>query len=105
VSIERLRAHYGFTRSPFSRQLAPGMLHHHTGHDEAVARISWCVTEAALGVITGEVGSGKTVATRAAVATLDTSRHSIIYLGNPAVGARGLYAAIICALGGTPRFH
>lgn len=105
MTIERLQAHYGFTRMPFGRNLAPGMLHHHAGHDEAVARIAWCVNEAALGVITGEVGSGKTVAVRAATANLDSSRHTIIYLGNPAVGARGLYAAIITALGGIPRFH
>jgi len=101
MSIDRLRAHWGFTRMPFSKDLAPSMLAATSAHHEAVARISWCVTEEALGVITGEVGAGKTVAARAALANLDTSRHTIIYLGNPAVGARGLYAAI----GGTPRFH
>lgn len=105
MTIERLQAHYGFTRMPFGRSLAPGMLHHHAGHDEAVARITWCVNEAALGVITGEVGSGKTVAVRAATTGLDSSRHTIIYLGNPAVGARGIYATIITALGSVPRFH
>ena len=56
-------------------------------------------------MITGEVGAGKTVAVRAALAGLDPSRHTIIYLGNPAVGARGLYHGIVTALGGTPRFH
>ena len=105
MSIDRLRAHWGFTRMPFSKTLAPSMLAATSAHHEAVARIAWCVTEEALGVITGEVGAGKTVAARAALANLDTSRHRIIYLGNPAVGARGLYAAIISALGGTPRFH
>jgi type II secretory pathway predicted ATPase ExeA len=105
VSIDRLRAHYGFGRMPFAKGLAPSMLHRHAGHAEAVARIAWCVTEAAIGVICGEVGAGKTVALRAALAELDTSRHTIIYIGNPAVGARGLYAAIVTALGGTPRFH
>lgn len=105
MSIERLRAHYGFGRMPFGRQLAPGMLHRHHGHDEAVARITWCIDEAAVGVITGEVGSGKTVAVRAATASLDATRHTIIYLPNPAVDARGIYAAIVTALGGIPRFH
>jgi type II secretory pathway predicted ATPase ExeA len=103
--IEKLQAHYGFTRTPFGRSLAPQMLHRHGSHAEAVARIGWCVTERALGVITGEVGAGKTVAVRAALAGLDTSRHTIIYLGNPAVGGRGLYAGIASALGGVPRFH
>jgi type II secretory pathway predicted ATPase ExeA len=81
------------------------MLHNHRGHAEAAARIAWCVDERALGVLTGEVGAGKTVAARAALAGLDTSRHTVIYLGNPAVGARGIYAAIVTALGGVPRFH
>jgi len=90
---------------PFGRALAPQMLHRSAGHGEAVARIAWCIAERALGVITGEVGSGKTVAARAATAELDASRHSVIYLGNPAIGARGLYAAIVSALGGVPRFH
>lgn len=105
MSIDLLQAHYGFTRTPFGRDLAPGMLHRSAGHGEAVARISWCITDKALGVITGEVGSGKTVAIRAATTALDTSRHSVIYLGNPAVGARGIYATIVTALGGVPRFH
>ncbi|MGH7630366.1 MAG: ExeA family protein [Acidimicrobiales bacterium] len=105
MSIEVLQAHYGFSRMPFGRELAPGMLHRSAGHGEAVARIAWCVSERALGVVTGEVGSGKTVAARAATAALDASRHTVIYLGNPAVGARGLYAAIVTALGGVPRFH
>ena len=103
--IDKLKSHYGFGRTPFGRSLAPQMLHRHGTHAEAVARIGWCVTERALGVITGEVGAGKTVAVRAALAELDTSRHTVIYLGNPAVGGRGLYSGIVSALGGVPRFH
>ena len=105
MSIDILQIHYGFTKTPFGRDLAPGMLHRSAGHGEATARIGWCINERALGVITGEVGSGKTVATRAATTALDASRHTIIYLGNPAIGARGIYAAIVTALGGIPRFH
>ena len=105
MSIQILQAHYGFSRMPFGRDLAPGMLHASAGHGEAVARIAWCIAERALGVVTGEVGSGKTVAARAATAALDASRHTTIYLGNPAIGARGLYAAVVSALGGVPRFH
>lgn len=42
---------------------------------------------------------------RAALAGLDASRHTTIYLGNPAVGGRGLYFGIVTALGGVPRFN
>ena len=58
--IDKLQAHYGFTRMPFGRDLAPGMLHRHAAHNEACARITWCIAERAIGVITGEVGAGKT---------------------------------------------
>ena len=34
MSIELLQAHYGFTRMPFGRDLAPQMLHRSTGHSE-----------------------------------------------------------------------
>jgi type II secretory pathway predicted ATPase ExeA len=105
MSIERLRAHWGFSRMPFGKDLAPSMLHRSRAHGEAVARIAWCIDERALGLVTGEVGAGKTVAARAAASALDPSRHSVIYLGAPAVGARGLHAAIVAALGGVPRFH
>jgi type II secretory pathway predicted ATPase ExeA len=97
-----LRNHYGFTRLPFGKDLAPSMLHQHAGCSEAAARISWCITERALGVITGEVGAGKTVAARAAVAGLDQTRHTLIYLANPTTGTRGLHYQIVTALGGRP---
>jgi type II secretory pathway predicted ATPase ExeA len=105
MTIARLRSHWGFSRMPFGKDLAPSMLHRHPGHAEAVARISWCVDEAAIGVVTGEVGAGKTVAVRAALADLDSSRHTVIYFGNPAIGSRGLYTTIVSHLGQVPRFH
>jgi type II secretory pathway predicted ATPase ExeA len=103
--IDRLSSYWGFTRTPFGRDLAPGMLHRHAAHGEAAARIHWCIGERALGVITGEVGVGKTVAVRAALAGIDPARHIVIYLGNPSVGTRGIHHAIVTALGATPRTH
>jgi hypothetical protein len=45
----------------------------------------------------GETECGRSGAT--------SSRHTIMYLGNPAIGASGLDAAIVTAFGGAPRFH
>jgi type II secretory pathway predicted ATPase ExeA len=103
--IDRLQGFFGFTRMPFGRDLAPGMLHRHAAHSEAVARIGWCVTERRIGVITGEVGAGKTVAIRTALSTLDSSRHTIIYLPNPTIGVRGIHHQIVATLGGQPLVH
>jgi type II secretory pathway predicted ATPase ExeA len=97
--------YYGFARTPFTKQLAPAQLFDHPSHAEAVARLRYLVDETAIGLLTGEVGAGKTVAARAAVAQLEPARHTIVYLPNPAVGARGLHHHLVTALGGTPRFH
>ena len=99
-----LRNHYGFTRTPFGKDLAPGMLHHYPAHAEAVARITWCARERALAVITGEVGAGKTVAARAAIAGLDQTRHTLIYLADPTTGTRGIHHHVVTALGGLPAY-
>jgi type II secretory pathway predicted ATPase ExeA len=97
--------HFGFTRTPFSKSLAPSELFSRAPHHEAVARILHCITESAVGVVTGEVGAGKTVAARAARASLDPSRHALIYIPNPAIGTRGLYVSVVRGLGAEPRFH
>jgi type II secretory pathway predicted ATPase ExeA len=55
-------------------------------------------------VVTDDVGAGKTVALRAAVASLDPTRHQVIYIANPAFGTRGLYVTIVRALGAQPRY-
>lgn len=103
--IGKLNQFWGFTRTPFGRDLAPSMLHRHASHSEAVARIGWCVAERRIGVITGEVGAGKTVAIRAALSALDGSRHIVIYLPNPTVGVRGIHHQIVAALGAQPLVH
>ena len=81
MTLDRLQAHYGFTRMPFGRALAPGMLHRHTSHAEAVARVSWCISERALGVMICVKNSGRVcsgflgqAARVAAVGASDSSR-------------------------------
>src|SRR6266851_4600510 len=96
-------SHFGFTRTPFSKTIAAKDLLERASHQEAVARIRFCIAESSLGVITGEVGVGKTVAVRAAVSQLDQAAHHIVYLANPTVGIRGLYVTIVRALGAVPR--
>jgi type II secretory pathway predicted ATPase ExeA len=100
--IEKLQAHYGFSRTPFGRDLAPGMLHRHASHNEAIARIQWCISERSIGVVTGEVGAGKTVSVRTVLSSLDPSKHTVIYLPNPQIGIRGIHEEIVTAFGQTP---
>src|SRR5262249_54163948 len=88
----------------FGKAIAAKDLFARQAHAQATARISFCITETLLGVITGDVGAGKTVAVRAAVAGLDPTRHQVIYVANPAFGTRGLYVQVVRALGAQPRY-
>src|SRR5579863_44198 len=96
-------AHFGLARTPFGKAIAAGVLFARQAHAQATARISFCIDQILLGVITGDVGAGKTVAVRAAVAGLDPTRHQVIYVANPAFGTRGLYVQVVRALGAQHR--
>jgi type II secretory pathway predicted ATPase ExeA len=97
-------AHFGLARTPFGKAIKAGDLFARQAHAQATARIGFCIAETLLGVITGDVGAGKTVAARAAVAGLDPTRHQVIYVANPAFGTRGLYVQVVRALGDRPRY-
>ena len=98
-------SHFGFTHTPFSKTIPASQLCERASLQEAVARIQFTVAEALLGVLTGEVGVGKTVAVRAATAQLDPTSHHVIYVSNPAFGTPGLYVTLVRSLGAVPRFH
>lgn len=105
VALDACAAHFALTRTPFTKTIPANKLFERAAHSEAVARIHYCINEAALGVIVGDTGAGKTVALRGATAGLDRTKHTLVYLSNPSGGCRGLYVAIATALGATPRFH
>lgn len=103
--LAKIQSFYGFTRMPYGRNLAPGMLHQHAEHAQAAARIGYGIDTRGITIITGEVGIGKTVAARAALDRADRTRHHLIYIPDPTVGARGVFHHIVTALGGRPSFH
>jgi type II secretory pathway predicted ATPase ExeA len=105
AGVDVWASHFGFTRTPFTKSVPADKLFERSGHAEAVARVHYCINHSALGVVVGDTGAGKTVAVRAAVAGLDRTKYTIVYLANPSGGCRGLYVAIATALGATPRFH
>jgi type II secretory pathway predicted ATPase ExeA len=105
MSIDRLCAYFGFTRVPFGRDLSPSSLFRSAAHAEAVARLTWLIEEHGLGLLTGEVGAGKTVAARATVAGLEPAQYQVVYCANPTIGGRGLLSLVVACLGGHPHAH
>ena len=60
-------AHFGFTHYPFERALQPDELFASSAAREAQARLNHLIELRGIGLITGEVGSGKTTRVPATV--------------------------------------
>jgi type II secretory pathway predicted ATPase ExeA len=95
---------YGFTRLPFSRTIATPDLFPTAGQKELGARLTYLVRERGFGLVTGEIGSGKSTAVRAFAAGLDFNRYLVVYLANPTTGMTGLYRDLLVSLGYEPPF-
>jgi type II secretory pathway predicted ATPase ExeA len=95
---------YGFTSLPFSRTLATKDLFPTASQKELGARLTYLVRERSVGLITGDIGSGKSTAVRAFAASLDFNRYLVIYLANPTTGMTGLYRDLLLQLGYEPPF-
>ncbi|MFW0861378.1 MAG: AAA family ATPase [Dethiobacter sp.] len=65
---------------PFSRQMDPPFLYQSKGHKEALGRLQLMVESNHLGVLTGEVGSGKSTLIRYLFQSLDAKRYFPIYM-------------------------
>ena len=93
---------FGFTQLPFSRAIATSDLFVTTGHKELAARLNFLVRERGFGLVTGDVGAGKSTAVRAFTASLDPNRYLVLYLANPTTGLTGIYRELLLALGHEP---
>jgi general secretion pathway protein A len=90
---------FGFTVLPFSRALPTSKLFVASGQEELKARLSFLLRERGIGLITGEIGSGKSTAVRAFVDALDPTRFTVVYTANPLIGITGLYREMLSQLG------
>jgi len=59
----------------------------------------------ALGIITGEIGAGKSTAVRALASRLDPIRCPFVYIADSALEPRSFYREVLSQFGVTPSFH
>ena len=90
---------YGFVAMPFSRGVATAKLFLAGAQEELKARLAYLVRERGIGLITGEIGSGKSTAVRSFVDSLDPTRHTVVYTANPLIGITGFYREVLLQLG------
>lgn len=100
-----LKGYFGFRREPFSKELDPTEYFPHSGFQELQARLTIMVETRALGLVTGEIGSGKSSAVRRLAAGLDPHRHPVVYCAESQLTPFDFYSLVLEAFGLTPRFQ
>lgn len=90
--------------TPFSRSPMKEMFFEIGAYAEALARLQLMVTYPGLGVLTGEVGSGKSTLIRRLGQMLDPIRYQIIYLSRAGMTPRDFYSELLRELGEEPPF-
>lgn len=91
--------HFGLTHYPFERTLQPDELFASAAAREAQARLAHLVELRGIGLVTGEVGSGKTSVCRQLAATLHPGLHRLFYVPLSTGNVMDMYKAIAWQLG------
>ena len=91
--------HFGFTHFPFERELLPDELFAAQAAREAEARLKHLLELRGIGLITGEVGSGKTTVCRKLVAQLHPGLYRVFYVTLSTGHVLDMYKSIAWELG------
>ena len=89
---------YGLQATPFTRALSTGDILATASVKELQARLALTVRERGIALVTGDVGSGKSTAVRAFLASLDPNRHTLVHLIMPMASPSALYRQMLTAL-------
>ena len=101
----RLKAHFGFDKVPFCKNLWVSEMFDSRSQRDAVAALRMWVEIRGIGTLTGPVGVGKSVATRRLVQALDDTRYRVVLLPSVPATPHGFLRAINRALGLPMRLH
>ncbi len=97
--------YWGLREKPFRKTPDPRYLFLNESYEEALERLLFAVEEMDLALLTGEVGSGKTLLTRVLVDRIG-DRYEVGMLLNPRLSPRQFLRATAGELGvATPRFY
>lgn len=96
---------YGLHDKPFRKTPDPRYLYLNEAYEEALERLAFAVEEVELSLLTGEVGCGKTLLTRALIDRLG-DRYEVGMILNPRLAPRQFLRTVARELGvAEPRFH
>lgn len=89
---------------PFTKELNIAQCYESRSHQEAMARLELMIQHKYLGVLTGEVGGGKSTLIRRLFSGLDTMTYLPIYLCKAGLTTRDFYGALLRHVGIEPSY-
>lgn len=90
---------YGLAHHPFERDLEPDKLFASKAAEELEARLKYLLELRGIGLITGEVGSGKTSICRKVAASLHTGMYRLFYVPLTTGNVTDIYKSIAWEMG------
>ena len=88
--------YWGLTRPPFTNVPSESFFYPSPQHEEAFTRLLYVIQQRrGVGMLTGEVGCGKTTVTKALMKSLDDKSYKLLLLSNPAMDPLDLIRSIL----------
>jgi len=97
--------HFGLKALPFSKETSSASLYVTPSQQELQARLQFVIRQRAFGLITGDVGSGKSTAVRALHDVLDRSVNPFLYIADSSLTPKAFYREVLEQLGLQVPFH
>jgi len=97
-----LEQHFGLTSLPFRRDPSGEHFYESSGHQEALTRLQFVIREKSFGMLSGEVGAGKSTVIRRLVEGVDPLRYLPLYICRSGLKPKDFYGDILRQLGETP---
>jgi type II secretory pathway predicted ATPase ExeA len=103
--MTNFEAFFGFTGTPFSRDIPVEELLETESRQELHGRLNHVARTRAFGVFTGDAGTGKTTAIRRFCQGLDLNHYRVLYISDSALTPRNFYWEALHQLGCEPKFY
>lgn len=98
----QLEEHYGWVMTPFQRAPQGEQFYESEMHQEALARLQLVVEQREFGLLTGEIGSGKSTVIRRLVGKLNLLQVTPIYICLSGLKPKDFYGEVLRQLGEAP---
>ena len=94
--------HFGFSHLPFSKAVLPKNAFQTASYREAFARLEYGVETEDIMLLTGPVGSGKSLVLASFIGSLDANSYSPLYVRGSNLSEAALYKAVLAGVNTSP---